>query len=109
VIDETPILRPAARVLLIDPDDRLLLFKFRVDGSNVWITPGGGVDRGETFEQGALRELWEETGLTGCELGPCVWMRSFLFRWDGKLYKQQERFFVVRTWVTEITDVNWTA
>jgi hypothetical protein len=37
-----------------------------------------------------------------------VWLRSFLFRWNGRLYKQQERFFVVRTGVTAITDENWT-
>jgi 8-oxo-dGTP pyrophosphatase MutT (NUDIX family) len=28
-----------------------------------WSLPKGKLDRGETFEQAALREVWEETGL----------------------------------------------
>jgi 8-oxo-dGTP pyrophosphatase MutT (NUDIX family) len=58
--------RAVARVLLYDADDRVLLFLNRGKDHGVpprWITPGGGVDPGEDFDDAALRETWEETGL----------------------------------------------
>jgi 8-oxo-dGTP pyrophosphatase MutT (NUDIX family) len=58
--------RATSRVLLIDADDRVLMFlQYGKDRAVAprWITPGGGVDPGESHDQAALRELFEETGL----------------------------------------------
>ncbi len=92
-----PIPRPAARVVLLDPEGRVLLFRFE-DGTGFswWATPGGGLEEGETHEQAALRELHEETGLAGVELGPCVWIREHAFPMSGRTYRQQERFYAAR-------------
>lgn len=95
----TPIPRPAARVLLIDACDRVLLFRTalpqRAD-ARLWITPGGALDAGETYEQAALRELWEETGVSGVALGPCVWTRRHIWRWGDAWNDSYERFYPLR-------------
>jgi 8-oxo-dGTP diphosphatase len=91
-------LRQAARAVVLDPTDRILLVRFQFPTRTVWATPGGGVDAGETHEQAIVRELAEEAGLEEVELGPWIWTRTHVFpfesgRWDG----QQERYVLVRT------------
>jgi 8-oxo-dGTP pyrophosphatase MutT (NUDIX family) len=93
-----PIYRPTSRVLVLDVQHRVLLLLLedhKLEVPRLWITPGGGVEPGETFESGACRELREETGIVA-PLGPCVWKRRRPVHYDGRAYDFDERYFVVR-------------
>lgn len=98
--------RPVARLIVLDPLDRILLFETRRSYTHVWMTPGGGLDPGETFAEAAHRELWEEVGARNAELGPCVWTVQFRFEYRDEIIDQRERYFVVRLGSDEVVDAN---
>ena len=61
---ENPI--PATCTVVVDGDRQILLVKRSIEPkSGQWCLPGGFMELGEKPEQAALRELKEETGLSG--------------------------------------------
>jgi 8-oxo-dGTP pyrophosphatase MutT (NUDIX family) len=92
--------REAARILLLDKRDRVLLFlggdPAHPEHGMWWITPGGGLNPGESPHDGAVRELQEETGLRASTLQGPVWSRVAEFDFAGERYRQSEVFFVLR-------------
>jgi 8-oxo-dGTP pyrophosphatase MutT (NUDIX family) len=96
--NESVRVRDAIRAILITPSAEVLLMRIRPpDGDECfWITPGGGLEPGETVEVGLRRELLEELGLRQFEIGPLVWRRQHTFDWDGQRICQSERYHIVR-------------
>lgn len=95
--ERQPELRVAARAVVLDRDDRILLVSFRNPhtGLSWWATPGGALDPGEMHVEAVRRELLEEAGIDA-EPGPCVWKREHVFEWGDRLVRQVERYFLVR-------------
>lgn len=92
-------LRPAVRVVLVAPDERVLTVRWRfADGTGVWGVPGGGIDPGESHVDAVRRELREEVGLDlpADSLGPCVAHRVHVFDIGEPFDGQEEWFYLVR-------------
>ena len=103
--------RPSARLVLLDPRDRLFLFNVHdpavFDPANphfdpFWVMIGGMVDPGEDYAQAAVREAREETALVVEGDVRWVWQRERRMSWRGKDVLHKERFFLARSSATEI-------
>jgi 8-oxo-dGTP pyrophosphatase MutT (NUDIX family) len=90
--------RLAGRVIVLDPDDRVLLLRYDDGPPNGrhWCTPGGGLNDGEDYLAGARRELAEETGWTDVPLGAEVHQRVLIMEYSDVIVEQHERFFLAR-------------
>ena len=118
--------RNVARIVAINPANEVLLLQYRHDRSldpekpelrEYWVPPGGGLHSGESFEDAAMRELEEETGMQPSSVGSWVWTRRVNLRYQAEDWLQVERYFVVRvsppdtlrnsTAEEEIADIQW--
>ncbi len=91
-------IRQAARALIVDPDDRVLLVRFEFPAGTRWALPGGGIEPGESPVDAVRRELVEEVGLHQADVGPHIWTRLHIIpflngQWDG----QREQIHLVRS------------
>ena len=102
--------RESCRVVVLDPEDRLLLLRVVDTGEIViggrpsprtyWITPGGGCEADESFVDTALREVREETGLAAVCLGPTLHVREADFTYFGEDLRSREHYFA--GWTEEV-------
>lgn len=104
--------RVCAKVLLVDAQDRVLLFsgidRELPDEPPVWFPVGGGIDDGETLEEAAIRETFEETGIAIAHPGPALFSRRFRWVFEGVPYDQEETYFLVRVQEAAPVDARWT-
>lgn len=105
--------RRTARVLLVDDLGRVLLFIDSdpgIPGRHWWITPGGGIEPGESDLAAAVREIGEETGALleqGQLLGP-VLVRRVVHGYTDVVIDQEDVFYACWVPAFEVSDAGHT-
>jgi len=98
--------RPCVGIMLVNPQGGVFTGQ-RIDSQvAAWQMPQGGIDPGETAQEAALRELWEETGvlqeLVTVEAETADWVTYDLPHdlvpkiWKGRFRGQKQRWFLMR-------------
>lgn len=98
--------RPCVGVMLVNRAGKVFVGQ-RIDSDMAaWQMPQGGIDKGEEPEAAALRELWEETGVTtdlvAVEGRTADWIAYDLPHelvpniWKGRYRGQKQLWFLMR-------------
>jgi putative (di)nucleoside polyphosphate hydrolase len=107
--------RPAAGVMLLNREGKVFVAQ-RIDSTlEAWQMPQGGLDEGETPEEGALRELEEETGIPRSQVEIIARAPQELLYdlpedlvgklWKGKWRGQRQHWFLLR-FLGQDSDIN---
>jgi len=90
-----PALREAARAVLLDDNDRIMLLRYDENGG-FWATPGGSLEPGENHRRALIRELREELGIQDAEIGPQLAARTQDHLVAGRPVRHSERYYLAR-------------
>lgn len=98
--------RPCVGVMLMNGTGEVFVGQRRDRYTEAWQMPQGGVDKGEAPRDAALRELWEETGVTSDLVDIAAetedWLRYDLPHdlvpniWKGRYRGQEQKWFLMR-------------
>ncbi|AUX69401.1 DNA mismatch repair protein MutT [Porphyrobacter sp. HT-58-2] len=103
-------LRRAARLIVLDPQGRALMFRYDVPGRDpFWVTAGGECEPDESFEDAARRELFEETGINADPGEQIARMTPEFITVEGEPVQADERFFLVRVTEARVDTAGHTA
>lgn len=107
--------RRCVGVMLVNAEGHVFVGQRIDNDAPAWQMPQGGIDKGESVAEAALRELWEETGIGGhkvrIEAETPGWLSYDLPHeivpriWKGR-YKGQEQKWVLARFLGEDEDVN---
>lgn len=98
--------RPCVGVMLVNQDGRIFVGQRNDRDQDAWQMPQGGIDKGEDPRDAALRELWEETGVTAdlvtVDAETQEWVAYDLPHdvvpniWKGRYKGQEQKWFLLR-------------
>jgi 8-oxo-dGTP pyrophosphatase MutT (NUDIX family) len=108
--------RETARILLTNSSGEFFLLLTHFDPEvglpPRWITPGGGIDAGETPIEAAVRELWEETGIAVSQeaLGEKLGEIAGRWAWGDGLnhHTYVDHFYKLKVEDFDLDDSGWT-
>ena len=101
-------IRNSVKIILLDKNNEMLLMcaddpkTTTPDGKyhgKFWFLVGGEIEKGESIQEAAIRELHEETGITEEEvkLGPIVWYGDCELILNDTLTHLKQTFIVAKT------------
>lgn len=106
--------RPCVGVMLLNAEGKVFVGE-RIDTNGAWQMPQGGIDPGEMPQEAALRELWEEIGVTSDKVEVIAQTEDWLTYdlpdhllgkvWKGAYRGQKQLWFVMRLTGSE-DDIN---
>ena len=87
--------RQSARIILLDADYRVWMLRINDPIRPRWILPGGGMEAGESLEETARREMFEECAVDDAEIGPMVATRDAIGQLESiGSYRAKEHYFI---------------